>query len=54
MAGSVLSGLSIQAGVKNIFGKLPPFDAYYVNNGFYSPFGDARLRDFWVSVAKAF
>ncbi|HNP37443.1 MAG TPA: TonB-dependent receptor [Woeseiaceae bacterium] len=50
----VFSGVSVQAGIKNVFDKLPPYDAYYSNNGFYSPFGDARLRSFWLSASKSF
>ena len=52
-AGHVLSGLLIQAGVKNVFNSVPPFDPYYYPY-FYSPYGDPRLRDFFVSIKKEF
>jgi outer membrane receptor protein involved in Fe transport len=47
------SDWTIQAGIKNVFNKLPPFDAYY-QPYFYSPYGDPRLRDLWVSIKKEF
>jgi len=48
----LLSGLTLQFGIKNIFNKLPPFDAA---NGpyFYSSYGDPRLREYWIQVQKA-
>ncbi len=54
-----LADVTIRAGVKNVFGTLPPFDAYYGNYAvgptvWTSPFGDARLRSFWVSLEKLF
>jgi outer membrane receptor protein involved in Fe transport len=49
----VLSGLTLQFGINNVFDKAPPFDAYYAPY-FYSPYGDARMRDFRVSVRKSF
>ncbi len=50
-----LSGISIQAGVKNVFNARPAFDAgAFAQIGFISGFADIRLRDGWVSVKKAF
>jgi len=48
-----LSGLTLQAGVKNVFDALPPFDAYRAPY-YVSSYGDTRLRSYWVSVKKAF
>ncbi len=49
---SLLTGMTIQVGVKNLFGKLPPYDAGY---SFYtSPYGDIRLRSYSISVRKSF
>jgi iron complex outermembrane recepter protein len=46
-----LSGLSIQVGLKNVFDKVPPYDFAY---SFYtSPYGDKRLRSYWISLRKA-
>jgi len=50
---SPLSNLTIQFGIKNLFNTLPPFDAFY-SPYYYSPYGDPRLRDYWVSVRKGF
>ncbi len=48
----LLAGMTIQVGVKNIFEKLPPYDAGY---SFYtSPYGDIRLRSYSISVRKSF
>ena len=49
-----LSGLTVQAGVRNIFNKIPPFDSYYLGTYYESPYGDLRLRTYWLSVKKAF
>jgi hypothetical protein len=49
---SLLSDLTIQFGIKNLFNTLPPFDAYY-EPYYYSPYGDPRLRDYWISLKKA-
>jgi outer membrane receptor protein involved in Fe transport len=53
-ADTVLSGLTLQLGVRNIFDQEPPFDAYYSSNYYLSGFGDARLRTYWVNLKKAF
>jgi outer membrane receptor protein involved in Fe transport len=54
-ARGAFSGLRLQVGVKNVFNSVPPFDA---NAGiapeYASPFGDFRLREYWLSVAKSF
>lgn len=49
---SVLTGMTIQVGVKNVFGKLPPYDAGY--SYYTSPYGDLRLRSYSLSVRKEF
>jgi iron complex outermembrane recepter protein len=48
----LLHDLGIQVGVKNAFNKVPPFDAFY--QYYTSPYGDKRLRSYWVSVRKQF
>lgn len=46
---------SIQVGLKNLFNTYPPYDAYGSQGGTaYSPYGDARLRDYFVTVTKDF
>ncbi|MFO1448287.1 MAG: TonB-dependent receptor [Opitutaceae bacterium] len=50
----LLSGVSVQAGIKNVMDTVPPFDAYVGVVGYYSGFGDPRLRRYWLSVQKDF
>jgi iron complex outermembrane receptor protein len=50
---SILSNVTVQVGIKNIFNTSPPFDAFY-SPYFYSPYGDPRLRDYWLTVRKGF
>jgi len=51
--GSLLSGVTIQAGVKDVFNSVPPRDVFYVPH-YYSPFGDPRLRAYWLALTKTF
>jgi outer membrane receptor protein involved in Fe transport len=52
---ALLSGVSLQAGVRNVFDKKPPLDAAYLYEFFVmSPYGDIRLRSFWLSIDKSF
>jgi iron complex outermembrane receptor protein len=53
-AGNALSGVSVQLGIRNVFNKVPPFDAYYNSSYYHSPFGDARLRSYYLTLAKKF
>jgi iron complex outermembrane recepter protein len=50
----VTDRLSVQFGVRNVFDKIPPLDAFYENNFYVSPYGDMRLRSYRLSVRKAF
>lgn len=50
---SLLSGLTVQFGIKNLFDTLPPFDAYR-SPYFISPYGAYRLRTYWLSVKHDF
>ena len=51
----LFANTTLQLGIKNVFDKLPPFDAYSAYAPFYySPYGDIRLRDLWFSVRKQF
>ena len=53
IAHNLLSNLTVQLGIKNLFNTLPPFDAS--NSAyFYSPYGDPRLRSYRISVRKGF
>lgn len=52
-AGRIVKDLTIQLGIKNVFNKPPPFDAADVPY-YYSYYGDPRLREYRVSVKKAF
>jgi len=51
--GGLLSNLSIQLGIKNIFNTSPPFDLDFYPI-YYSPYGDIRLRDYWINLKKGF
>lgn len=50
----LLSGVTVQLGVRNVFDKIPPFDVYYSTNYYLSPYGDTRLRSYWLTLKKAF
>jgi outer membrane receptor protein involved in Fe transport len=50
---SLASRWTVQVGVKNLFNTAPPFDAFY-GPYYYSPYGDPRLRDLWVSIKHDF
>lgn len=54
LGSSVLGGLTVQLGVRNLFNRVPPFDYFYSGNYFESPYGDLRLRTYWLSVKKTF
>ena len=47
-------GLTIQLGVRNIFDDVPPLDVSYSSNHYLSPYGDIRLRSYWINVKKSF
>jgi len=46
------AGLAVQVGVNNVFNHAPPFDYFY--SYYASPYGDLRLRSYWLNVKKAF
>ncbi|MBL8268010.1 TonB-dependent receptor [Steroidobacter sp.] len=54
MAAGLLSDVAVQVGIKNLFDKTPPFDAYYLRSNYYSPFGDWRLRNYYLTLTKKF
>lgn len=49
--GKLLSGVSLQVGVRNVLNTPPSFDAVY---RYFSPYGESRPRSFWVNVRKSF
>ena len=49
----ILSNTTVQLGIKNVFDKVPPYDAYH-GNGYYSGFADMRMRSLYVSMHKRF
>jgi len=51
---ALFSNITVQAGVTNVFSKVPPFDVYYQNNYYLSPYGDIQKRAYWVSIKKTF
>lgn len=46
--------LTVRLGVKNVFNKKPPLDAGFYSAGFYSPYGDPRLAQYWLSLTTSF
>lgn len=52
-ASGLLTNLTIQLGIKNVFNKLPPFDAHFPPN-YYSAYGDPRLRQYRLTIRKGF
>ena len=54
LGNKLLVGLTVQVGVRNVFNKVPPFDYFYSGTYYESPYGDLRLRTYWLSVKKAF
>ncbi len=50
----LLDGLSMQLGVRNVFDKVAPLDAFYSNNYYMSPYGDVRLRSYWLNARLSF
>jgi iron complex outermembrane receptor protein len=45
--------IEVQAGIKNVFNKKPPFDAG-AGSMYYSYLGDPRLASYWLSLKAAF
>lgn len=54
MGSKLLSDLTLQLGVRNVFNKVPPLDAFFSSNFYSSPYGDSRLRNYWIKVRKQF
>lgn len=52
LGAGLLSGVEVDVGVRNIFGKKPPFDAS--SAFYYSYFGDPRLSSYYMTVKKPF
>ena len=52
--GRIADGVKLQAGIKNVFNAVPPFDALNSSVLYTSPLGDIRLRHFWLAVRKDF
>jgi len=50
---SLLTGLSIKAGIRDIFDKAPPYDAFR-GPYYYSNYGSPRMREYWITVRKDF
>ena len=50
---SLLTGLSIKAGIRDLFDKAPPYDAFR-GPYYYSNYGSPRMREYWITVRKDF
>jgi iron complex outermembrane receptor protein len=53
-AASILSGVNLRIGIKNLFDKLPPLDTAFSHTYYSSPYGSARLRSYSLSLVKDF
>lgn len=55
-AGSkLMDGLTVQFGLRNVFNKAAPLDVAYLDTNYaLSPFGDIRLRTYWLALKKSF
>jgi iron complex outermembrane receptor protein len=51
---SLLTGTTLELGVKNVFDELPPVDTSQVAGGGYSHIGDGRGRSGYVSLRRTF
>jgi outer membrane receptor protein involved in Fe transport len=51
---ALLSGVSVQFGMRNVFNKAPPFDVLWSGLYYNSPYGDMRLRTYWLNLKKSF
>jgi hypothetical protein len=40
--------------LRNAFNKMPTFDSYYPYNNYVSPYGELRMRSYWLNVRKQF
>jgi len=49
-----LGQTQLQIGIKNVFDKVPPFDANRGSTFFFSSYGDLRLRSYYVSLRRTF
>lgn len=55
LSSKLLSGLTVRLGVRNVFDQASALDAFYGSTQlFMSPYGDMRLRTYWLSLKKAF
>ena len=54
LSSKMFNGFSVQLGIKNVFNKAPAFDTGPFGIGLMSPYGDSRMRDFWLSVKRSF
>lgn len=51
--GGLFGNTTVRLGIKNVFDEAPPFDAYN-SGGYYSGFGDIRMRSFYIDLQKRF
>lgn len=53
-SGGLLEGVTVQFGIKNLFNKLPPMDVMANSAVWVSPYGDLRMRSYFVNLTKRF
>jgi outer membrane receptor protein involved in Fe transport len=54
LADRLTTGLSVTVGVRNVFNSEPAYDVGPFGLGYLSPFGDVRMREYWINVRKTF
>jgi hypothetical protein len=52
--GWLTRGLELQVGIENLFNKIPPYEGNSPNGFTYSTWGNLRLREYRLSLRKAF
>lgn len=50
----ILAGTTLTLGIRNIFDTAPEFDAGPFGLGFFSPFVDIRMREYWITLRRTF
>ena len=53
-ADRITEGMSITVGMKNLFNSAPEYDVGPFGLGYLSPFGDIRMREYWINVRRTF
>lgn len=50
----MMNRTELLVGVRNVFNKAPAFDGTSLGNNFFSPFGDARMASYYITLKRSF